>query len=717
LARWEEGKKAQDPRIPIQIPGDTYSALIKAGKIFDPYFGTNELECLWVGRTDWLLSRSIWIEPEFLESRNVFLHIDSLDTVAEIRINGAAAAQSVNMFEALRVEVGEYLKAGENLFEILLHSAEKRAVELSKQLPYPVPHSVYPIQSPHRNLVRKVQCHSGWDWGPCLMVSGIYGGAYIASCDIGRIDYVTSEQHCKGEIWELAVTVEFFAYRAGQIPLEITIAEQKASSRIRVDPGENIFREVLEIPNPELWWPAGYGRQALYSLSVRAGEHRIEKRIGFRTIALLLEDDETGRGMTFAVNGKKIFCKGANWIPADALPSRQTPKRYEQLLADAVTANMNMLRVWGGGQYESEVFYELCDEKGLMIWQDFMFSCSAYPATEWFLEGVEAEIRHQVKRLKDHPCITVWCGNNENLGALNWYPESREHPARYLVDYDRLNEGVVGRIVRQLDPGRPWWPGSPSAGEGDYSDNWHDDTKGDMHYWSVWHEGKNFEAYYEVTPRFCSEFGFQSFPSMETVRHYAPEEQWNVTSPYMEHHQRSPRGNTNIVGTMTRYFRMPETFENFLYLSQVQQALAVKTAVEYWRSRRPACMGILYWQLNDVWPVASWSSIEYSGRWKLLHYAAQKFYCPVHVAAYCADGKNLEIVGIKDTVKKCSGTIRVQFIDFAGKVRLEKSIRADLDPEAASPLAGYSLDELPAGKALEILDQRLKVFHLRGSYR
>jgi beta-mannosidase len=698
LAQWEEGEGIANTTVPMRIPGDTFSALIAAGKIPDPSFGTNELDCLWVGQTDWLLSRSISIEPEFLESGHVFLHIDSLDTVAEIRINGAAAAQSSNMFEALRVEVGKYLKAGENLFEILLHSAEKRALELSKQLPYPVPHSVYPVQSPHRNLVRKVQCHGGWDWGPCLMVSGIYGQAYIASCDIGRIEYVTSEQTRKGENWELAVTVEFFAYTAGKILLEISIAEQKVSSQISVGPGENTFREVLEILNPELWWPSGYGNQALYSLSVRAGEHRIEKKIGFRTIDLLLEDDEAGRGMTFAVNGRKIFCKGANWIPADALPSRQTTKRYEQLLSDAVTANMNMLRVWGGGQYESEVFYELCDEKGLMIWQDFMFSCSAYPAAEWFLECVEREVRNQVKRLKDHPCITVWCGNNENLGALNWYPESKEHPARYLVDYDRLNEGVVGRIVRQLDPGRPWWPGSPSAGEGDYSDNWHDDTKGDMHYWSVWHEGKNFEAYYEVTPRFCSEFGFQSFPSMETVRHYAPEEQWNVTSPDMEHHQRSPRGNTIIVETMTRYFRMPESFENFLYVSQVQQSLAVKTAVEYWRSKRPVCMGILYWQLNDVWPVASWSSIEYSGRWKLLHYSAQKFYSPVHVAAYCADGKNVEIVGINDTRKQSKGMLRAQFIDFAGKVRLEKSTRADLDPEAASPLAGYSLDELPAVK-------------------
>jgi beta-mannosidase len=364
---------------------------------------------------------------------------------------------------------------------------------------------------------------------------------------------------------------------------------------------------------------------------------------------------------------------------------------------------MNMLRVWGGGQYENDLFYNLCDETGLLIWQDFMFSCATYPATDWFFAEVETEMRHQVKRLKDHACLALWCGNNENLGALHWYPESKAQAARYLVDYDRLNEGVVGRIVRELDPSRPWWPSSPSAGEGDYSDNWHDDRKGDMHYWSVWHEGKSFEAYYEVTPRFCSEFGFQSFPSAETVRSYTPEDQWNITSTVMEHHQRSPRGNSIIVETMTRYFRMPESFEDFLYLSQVQQALAMKMAVEYWRSRRPVCMGTLYWQLNDLWPVASWSSIEYSGKWKLLHYAARKFYAPLHVAAFSADGQSVEIVGINDTAEEFEGTLGVRFLDFAGRVHQEQRQQVRLPAEASTPLACYRLEELPVPKEQLVL--------------
>lgn len=698
LSQWGEGDKARKTGIPIQIPGDTYSALIEAGKIPDPYFGTNELETLWVGQVDWLLFRSVTIEPGFLENRHVFLHIDSLDTVAEIRINGEPVARSDNMFTALRVDIGRYLKSGENRFGILLRSAEKRAAELSRQLPYPVPYSAYPVQSPHRNLVRKVQCHSGWDWGPCLMVSGIYGRAYLTSCGHGRIDSITTEQTRRGEIWEAAVIVEYFAYVAGKISLTISLAGQSVEDQCQVEAGTNTIRKVLEIPDPELWWPRGYGKQALYALIVKAGEDQGEKRIGFRTVEILQEDDDDGRSMIVCVNGRQIFCKGANWIPSDALPSRQTRQRYEMLLADAAAANMNMLRVWGGGQYETELFYQLCDEMGLLIWQDFMFGCATYPAATWFFEGVETEVRHQVKRLKDHPCIVLWCGNNENLGALKWYPESQANTARYLVDYDRLNEGVVGRIVRELDPSRPWWPSSPSAGVGDYSDNWHDDSKGDMHYWSVWHEGRNFEAYYEVIPRFCSEFGFQSLPTLDTVQQYAPEDQWNVTSAVMEHHQRSPRGNTIIVETMTRYFRLPESFESFLYVSQVQQALAMKTAVEYWRSRRPVCMGMLYWQLNDVWPVASWSSIEYSGKWKLLHYAARKFYAPLHVAAFCADSRNIEIVGLNDTTESCQGTLRVRFVDFGGKTHQEQELRVCLDAEAATDLLRKSLDQLPARK-------------------
>jgi beta-mannosidase len=699
--------------LPMRIPGDNVTALLEAGLIPDPYFGANELQAQWIGSSDWLLSRLFTVEDGFLNGRRHFLHLDSVDTVAEVRLNDQRVAGSTNMFVPLRAEVTGALREGENRIEILLRSAEKEALARSRRLPYPVPYSQYPVQSAHRNLVRKVQCHSGWDWGPCLMVSGIYGPAYLAASSEGRLEHLHSEQRFSGRDVELSITLEYFAYRAGELPLEIEAAGACYRGSMTVVPGLNLHRRILRINDPELWWPAGYGAQALHTLTVQIGEEALSKRLGFRRLEVLCQDDQAGRSLIFRVNGVNVFCKGANWIPCDALPARQTRERYEDLLDGALQANMNMLRVWGGGQYEHDLFYELCDRKGLLVWQDFMFSCAAYPATGEFLAEVEPEVRHQVKRLKDHPSLALWCGNNENLGALTWFPETRASRDRYLVDYDRLNEGLVGRIVRELDPGRAWWPSSPSAGQGDYSDNWHQDNKGDMHFWSVWHEGKPFEAYYQVTPRFCSEFGFQSLPSVETVRAFAPEAQWNVTSPVLEHHQRHPRGNTVITETLTRYFRLPAGFENFLYLSQVQQALAIKTAVEYWRSRRPVCMGILYWQLNDCWPVASWSSIEYPDRWKLLHHAARRFFAPVQVLAYCRDARTVEVFGVNDTRQACQGELEIRYLDFAGRTRLEAKRTVTLAAEAATALAQYALGELPA--PAEELFLSLRFVHAEGA--
>jgi beta-mannosidase len=426
---------------------------------------------------------------------------------------------------------------------------------------------------------------------------------------------------------------------------------------------------------------------------VKAGSHEVKKRIGLRTVELVNRRDKAGLSMTFRVNGVDVFAKGANWIPFDALPQRQGVPRLEHLLTSAARAGMNMLRIWGGGQYESDAFYDLCDAKGLLLWHDMMFSCALYPASPDFLSSVEREIRHQVKRLRDHPSIALWCGNNEDVGALTWFPESRANRDRYLVDYDRLNEGVIGRVVDECDPQRTFWPSSPSAGRGDYSDNWHADGRGDMHYWSVWHEGKPFSAYYDVSPRFCSEFGYQSFPSMATIRSYAAKEDWNVTSPVMEHHQRNQRGNSIIVEMFTRYFRMPDGFENFVYLSQVQQALAIATAVEYWRRLRPLCMGALYWQLNDTWPVCSWSSIEYDGTWKLLHYAARRFFAPVLLAAQAVKGA-LEVWLTNDLTSEARCRVVVRLVDFGGKVVRKEELTARIPGGSSRLVKTFALSDI-----------------------
>ncbi len=370
--------------------------------------------------------------------------------------------------------------------------------------------------------------------------------------------------------------------------------------------------------------------------------------------------------MMFRVNGVAITAKGANWIPADARPSNQTPERYRQLLEDAVAANMNMIRVWGGGMYEQDTFYNLCDELGLLVWQDLMFSCALYPSTPAFLEDVREEVRYQVNRLADHPALALWCGDNEVIGAIGWYPESKTNREKYVVNYDRLNR-TLAEVVEQEDTSRRFWASSPCNGELDFGDAWHDDNCGDMHFWDVWHSGKSFDAYYTVKPRFCSEFGFQSWPSLPTVKAFAQEDDWNVTSPTFEQHQKNGRGNSIITEMITRYFRFPTSFENQLYLSQVQQALAIKTASEYWRAYKDHCRGILYWQLNDCWPVSSWSSLEYSGRWKQLHYHARRFFAP-HLATFIQENGTLSLHVVSDSRENVSFTGKVMKISWAGEI-------------------------------------------------
>jgi beta-mannosidase len=623
------------------------------------------------------------------------------------------------MFRSVRADLSHIAKVGTNVVRVVCRSPELEAIVRAERLDYPIPLSAYPVQSPHRNLLRKVQCHGGWDWGPCLMVAGIYGNVYVDVSWPGRIEGVSVRTLRSLSQWNVPVKLEYLVsedrrsaagmYADGKSATVDVVAELvapdgeiEATGRLDgvvVTPGINTLDLELHVEDPLLWWPAGYGDQPLYTLTASVtgtdrAASRAKKRIGFRELRVVAEEDAVGRSLTFRVNDRDIWAKGANWIPQDALPARQTAERTRTLLEDMVAANMNMVRVWGGGQYESDAFYDSCDELGILVWQDMMFACSLYPTNRAFLDDVREEIASQVKRLKEHPSIALWCGNNENVGALNWYPESRTFRDRYVIDYDRLNEGVVGATIRALDPDRVWWPSSPSAGPDDFSDNWHADNRGDMHFWSVWHEGKPFEAYYGVTPRFCSEFGYQSFPSEEGVASYCPEDQRNLTSPVMEHHQKNPRGNSIIIENFSRYFRFPEGFANMLYLSQVQQALAMKTAVEYWRSRRPVCMGALFWQLDDCWPVASWSSIEYSGKWKLLHYAAARFFAPVALIAYKKDDR-VAVFALNDTERAIGGALTVRLLRFDGSEAMRQALRVKAAAEASTEAWSIALTDLP----------------------
>jgi len=705
-------------RVAVEIPGDVHSGLLAADEIANPYWGMNELDLQPLHAEDWTFSRLFEVGDEILHAPSVYLHFDSIDTVAEVRINGKEVGHSDNMFARCRFEIKNQLKAGKNEVEVRIRSAENVAIERVDEMPYEIPSSDYPVQSPHRNLVRKVQCHAGWDWGCCLMAAGLYGQVYLAAAAPGRIEHVYTQQHHRQGNCAVEVCVEVEAATAATAELVLRLDGQETKKTVALAAGLNVLNERIDLESPRIWWPAGYGEQPLYELTVEVAGDWLSKRLGLRKVELVTEEDERGLGFKFRVNGLDIFAKGANWIPCDALPARQTRAALDELLTSAAAANMNMIRVWGGGQYESEDFYDLCDEKGLLVWQDFMFSCSTYPATKDFLTSVEEEARYQVKRLRDHACIALWCGNNEDLGALNWYEVSRQNRDRYVVDYDRLTEGVLGRVVDECDPTRRFWPSSPCGGRGDYSDNWHDDSRGDMHYWQVWHSGKSFDAYYDVTPRFCSEFGYQSFPSLETIRSYAPEDQFNVTAPIMEHHQRNPGGNSKITEMFTRYFRMPDGFANFVYLSQVQQGLAIKTAVEHWRHLRPICMGTLYWQLNDLWPVCSWSSLEYGGKWKILHYMAKRFYTPTIASAFQTKEDLLEVWVTNDRAESVDTNLSLRLFDFVGTQVKRLDFTENIAAGSASLQGQFAVGDLVEKRAdvFAVLDLQVGDEHFRNEH-
>jgi len=690
---WTLERAATGEQFPCCLPADTHSVLLQNSYIPDPYYGANEIAVQWIGREEWIFRTTFSIDAEELTGLNCYLDLSYIDTFSSVYVNGVFLGRTSNMFLRYLFPLNDSIHLGENILELSFESAENKALALKKKLPYPIPHTNYPVQAPGRNLIRKPQCHGGWDWGPCLMVCGIYDEVKILSTPLEIITAVHTNICRRLDLWRIDFCVEILSSAEGKTTVTAECDGKTESRETALLPGRQEINLSLELENPKLWWPRGFGEQKLYEYTVSTDNDLIRKSIGFRTAEVLTEDDDRGIGMTVRMNGKSIFCKGANWIPPDAMPGTLSAPRYEQLIQSAAEAHMNMLRVWGGGQYEFDYFYELCDRYGIMVWQDFMFACSAYPSDTDFLQNVKNEVEYQVKRLKDHPSIVLWCGNNEDLGALTWFPETRENRDRYLIDYDRLNEGVIGSTVKRLDPNRKWWPSSPSAGEDDYSDCWHNDSKGDMHYWSVWHEGKPFEAYYDVTPRFCSEFGFQSFPGIETVKSYTPADHRNITSPVMEHHQKNDRGNSIIIETISRYFRFPESFEEVLYLSQIQQALAIQTAVEYWRSRRPICMGALYWQLNDNWPVASWSSIEYGGQWKPLHYTAKRFFAPVHMVLFVDSFSHVRIFGLNDGAEALSGALTVQIIGFDGTIQMEKKKNGVLEPEASSLLMDFPLSE------------------------
>lgn len=667
------------------MPTDGISALHAAGLIADPYWGRNEYDLRWICERDWTATR------EFdLTETDVDLVLSELDCVATVRVNDQVVLQAENAFRSYRVPLAAVARIGRNRISVTFHSPVRVGAEKQATLPFTVPHHPDNCPIPNGNMLRKPACDFGWDWNIALAPFGIYGVMQVVPSQAARIDSVmVAQTHAKGVV-TLEVTVTT-THHTGDVTA--TIAGQTTAA-----PSENGTAKLpIIIQNPDLWWPAGQGDQPLYDLTITAGDATAQRKIGLRQIELVTTPDAAGLGFKFRVNGRDVFCKGANWIPADALAGQITDAKTHDLLQSAVDANMNMIRVWGGGRYERDSFYDTCDALGLLVWQDFMFACNLYPSTPAFLVEVTAEVAENVARIQHHACLALWCGDNELIGALNWYEVSRTDRDRYLVNYDRLNR-CIETALKATDPAAIWWPSSPSPGLMSFGDAWHDDGSGDMHFWSVWHEGRDFDHYRDVAPRFCSEFGFQSYPSMNAIRRFTAPQDRNIAAPVLESHQKNKGGNARIAETMFRYFRWPKHFDDFVYLSQIQQGLAIKTAVTHWRSLKPHCMGTLIWQLNDTWPVCSWASLDHGGDWKLMHHMARDFYAPVLVTAVPI-GDRIVLRGISDSACARQVQVTAQAITPAGALRDLWAGRQSIGAEAVD-LHSIALADLAADEML-----------------
>ncbi|PYS69255.1 MAG: hypothetical protein DMF73_15115, partial [Acidobacteria bacterium] len=573
-----------------------------------------------------------------LKRANLELVFEGLDTYSNVFLNDQLLISTDNMFRTWRVNFKRLAKPGANTLRILFRSPINEVLPVMARMNYELPagNDQGEKTSPH---TRKAPYQYGWDWGPRFVTSGIWRPVFLEAWDDARVaDLHIQTREIRADIANVTAEVEVIAAARTNATIVLNNLTNKTVTRrsLTLTPGTNRVALNITIPHPSLWWPNGLGSHPLYTFKAQLlikGKPIDEARIrtGLRSLELRRQRDDTGESFTFVINGVPVFAKGGNWIPADSFPSRITKDKYRKLVQSARDTNMNMLRVWGGGIYESNYFYELCDEMGILVWQDFMFGCSLYPADEAFLENVRQEAADNVKRLRNHPSIVIWVGNNEiESGWFHWGWKER-FPASLWDDYRKIFYGVLPDVCASLDPSRPYWPSSPSS---NLKDDPESQKMGDLHYWQVWHASAPFAEYEKQFPRFMSEYGFQSFPQLETVATYTEPADREVSSPVMMVHQRHPRGNQLIREYMLREYPEPKDFESFLYVSQVLQAEGIKIGAEHLRRIMPHNMGSLFWQIDDCWPVASWSSIDYTGRWKALQYYARRFYNDILISPH-----------------------------------------------------------------------------------
>jgi beta-mannosidase len=714
---WQFRQVATMEWMPATIPGTVHTDLRAAGKIEDPYYRLNERKVQWIDKVNWEYKTSFILNSESLIKQNVRLVFEGLDTWADVYLNGHLMLKADNMFVTWRMDAKPYLKTGENELRILFTSPVMKGLEKQEAFGFPLPASNDQSETGGMGtnqvsiFTRKAGYHFGWDWGPRLVTSGIWKPVYLESWDNARIADIHVIQHkINTKSADITAEVELETSVAGDYSLKLLVdGKQFTSAVFNSVPGVSKQKVNLSIPEPKLWWPNGLGEQPLYKISAElsASGKVIDGKsttIGLRTVKLVRKPDAKGGGESFyfEVNGRPVFAKGANYIPNDVFLTRVKPETYEFIVKSAADANMNMLRVWGGGVYESDLFYDLCDKYGIMVWQDFMFACSMYPGDDDFLNSIRQEAEDNVKRLRNHACIALWCGNNEMETAWAQGHEDRGWGWKQIYKpeqreiiwkaYDTIFHHILPAVVAANTDNQPYWHSSPSAGMGKLAG--YDNNSGDMHYWGVWHGQHPFSDFRKYKARFMSEYGFQSFPEFNSVKKYTLPSDWNIESEVMASHQRSGIGNLRIKQYMEQDYQIPDDFEQLLYVGQLLQADAIKMALKTHRSDMPYCMGSLYWQINDCWPVASWSGIDYYGKWKALHYFAKEA-CKKQIINVVIENGKLLIYGVSDLQQKTEAVIRLNLADFNGLSLWNRPVKITLPANNSSLVYTIDLKELP----------------------
>ncbi len=677
-----------------EVPGEVHSDLFRNGTIKDPFVANNELDLQWISAEDWEYKTNFKVDEETLLKKHLELDFKGLDTYATVFLNGKTILKTNNAFREFTVDVKPLLKT-ENELRIVFESTTKAETIEKEKLPYELP-------AGDRIFTRKPQFHYGWDWGPVLTSSGVSRPIYLRSWNDFKIkDIYYNQKVLNDTIAEIEAEFEVKSIVEDPITVEIYVNDvlNKEIELIKV---EDKFSIPFTIKNPKKWWPHNIGNPHLYTIKtiVKEGNRTLDSQTlkkGLRTVALVTEKDSIGETFYFKVNDVPVYAKGANYIPQHSFQNEVKIEDYERLLGDAVDANMNMLRVWGGGIYEENLFYDLCDEKGIMVWQDFMFACAMYPGDEGYLENVKQEAIDNVKRLRNHSSIALWCGNNENNEAWHrwgWQTgrseaEKNEIWGNYLQLFDTLLPKVVNEYHKEID----YWESSPRYGRGNplYK------TEGDAHDWWIWHDEYPFEHLLDAVPRFMSEFGFQAFPSYEAIQYINGSESTSVSSKAFDTHQKHPRGYSIIKNYMERDYPVPDNDEDYVYMSQLMQANGMTLGFEAQRRAKPYNMGTLYWQLNDCWPVISWSSIDFLGNWKAMHYKTKKAFKDVLISSRVIND-TLNTYIVNDDLEAYKGDLKLKIMDFEGTVLHEVSKSIIVDPDSSAIKSTLDLNTLELNK-------------------